>query len=65
VITETGLAESQSWEQLAVGGRIIIDAIFHAIDKSDLAAFDISTLNENVLLNWVTQSVAASVCGSC
>jgi len=48
-ITKTGLVESQSWEELSTAGRVIIDQVFEAIDASELAAFDVSTLNENVL----------------
>jgi hypothetical protein len=48
-ITSTGLAEGVSWESLHVQGRLIIDRIFDAVDSAELAAFDVSTLNENVL----------------
>ena len=48
-ITKTGLSDSQTWEQLTVSGRLIIDQIFEAIDHSDVAAFDVSSLNENVM----------------
>lgn len=48
-ITKTDLVESRSWEQLSVVGRLVVDQVFEAIDESALAAFDISTLSENVL----------------
>ena len=49
LIADTGLVESESWEALSGGGRIIIDQVLTSIDRADLAAFDITTLNENVL----------------
>jgi hypothetical protein len=48
-VASTGLVEATSWESLKVGGRVVMTAIFEAIDDSQLAAFDVSTLNENVL----------------
>jgi hypothetical protein len=48
-IASTGLVEILSWESLKVGGRVVITAILDAIDDSELAVFDVSTLNENVL----------------
>jgi len=48
-VTSTGLALGRAWEQLRVSGRVIINQIFGAIDEAELAAFDVSTLNENVL----------------
>jgi hypothetical protein len=48
-VASTGLVEATSWESLKVGGRVVMTAIFQAIDDSQLAAFDVSTLNENVL----------------
>jgi nucleoside 2-deoxyribosyltransferase len=48
-ITDTGLAEGKPWETLGVSGRVIIEKVLDAIDESELAAFDVSTLNENVL----------------
>jgi hypothetical protein len=44
-ITGTGLAQGRSWERLAVTGRIVIDQVFQAIDDSELAVFDVSTLS--------------------
>lgn len=38
-----------SWEDLFVDGRVIIDSITDKIDASRCCAFDISTLNSNVL----------------
>ena len=48
-ITSTGVAEATSWEELKAGGRVLITRILDAIDASDACAFDVSTLNENVL----------------
>jgi hypothetical protein len=48
-ISSTGLVEVLSWESLKVGGRVVVTAILDAIDDSELAVFDVSTLNENVL----------------
>lgn len=48
-IAATGLVECQSWEDLQVGGRLVIQQVLEAIDACDLAVFDVTTLNENVL----------------
>lgn len=48
-IESTGLIKSRSWEELKVGGKVVIRQIFQAIDEASLAVFDVSTLNENVL----------------
>ena len=48
-LASTGEIEALAWEQLAVGGRLIIGEITNAIDRSTIAVFDITDLNENVL----------------
>ena len=37
------------WEDLGVSGRLLIDVILGAINDADLAAFDVTTLNHNVM----------------
>src|SRR4051812_33006448 len=49
LINETGTANAVSWEELTTTGRLIINAVLEQIDRSDLAAFDVTTLSENVL----------------
>jgi nucleoside 2-deoxyribosyltransferase len=39
----------RTWEQLRTTGRVVIDTIYRAIDEADVTAFDISSLNPNVL----------------
>ena len=41
--------EVTRWEDLRVGGRIIIQAVLEAIDDAHLACFEVTDLNENVL----------------
>ena len=48
LITQLGV-NGQSWEELAIGGRLVISAVLSAIDDSDVSIFDVSTLNPNVL----------------
>lgn len=38
-----------TWEDLRISGHLIIDRILNAIDESDVAVFDVTTLNANVL----------------
>ncbi len=49
LISNTGIVEARSWETLQIGGRVIVNTILEAIDEAEVAAFDVSTLNENVL----------------
>jgi hypothetical protein len=48
LISQAGVI-AQSWEDLAIGGQIIISSVLAAIDESDVAVFDVSTVNPNVL----------------
>jgi hypothetical protein len=48
-LSQQGELSSLTWEELSVGGRLIISEILQAIDQSVLAVFDITELNENVL----------------
>jgi hypothetical protein len=48
-IASTGVVKVLSWEDLKIGGRVIIRQIFDAIDTAAACAFDVSTLNQNVL----------------
>jgi hypothetical protein len=41
--------DAVTWEDLGVGGRVVIDRVLEAIDTSDMAVFDITYFNENVL----------------
>lgn len=43
------IEESKTWEDLRVGGKIIINDIINAIKECTLGIFDITSLNENVL----------------
>lgn len=40
---------AETWEDLRIAGRIIIDRVLAAIDKADHIVLDVSYLNENVL----------------
>src|SRR5262249_18887031 len=48
-IASTGAVEVKSWEDLKIGGRVIIQAILEAIDAAATCIFDVSMLNSNVL----------------
>lgn len=39
----------RSWEDLRIGGRLVISSVLSAIDESELSIFDVSTLSPNVL----------------
>ncbi|WP_216363587.1 hypothetical protein, partial [Subtercola boreus] len=40
---------AQTWEDLAIEGRVLVDTICEAIDAADLVIAEISDLNSNVL----------------
>jgi len=42
-------AETVTWQDLRVDGTIVIDTVLRAIDRCDLAVFDVTVLNPNVL----------------
>jgi hypothetical protein len=48
-IGETAGVVAVTWEDLAIGGKLIISEIARAIDSSDLAVFEITELNQNVM----------------
>lgn len=48
LITQLGV-DAETWEELAIGGRLVISAVLAAIDNSDVSIFDVSTLSPNVL----------------
>ncbi|MEZ5265227.1 MAG: hypothetical protein R2755_26405 [Acidimicrobiales bacterium] len=48
-ISQTGLVDVHSWEDLPISGQLIIDVVKSAIDSSTIAAFDVTTCNSNVL----------------
>lgn len=49
LIHSTDLVSVTSWEDLRIGGRVIVRQVLEAIDQSKICACDISTMNENVL----------------
>ncbi|MDK2813353.1 MAG: hypothetical protein PWQ08_608 [Clostridiales bacterium] len=48
-INRSNTHQAQSWEDLRHNGRILVRAIFDAIDENDIFACDLSFLNHNVL----------------
>jgi hypothetical protein len=48
-IAAANVIDVVSWEDLRVSGRLIIKRILAAIDQAAVCAFDVTTLNENVL----------------
>ena len=48
-LARSGATRTLSWEDLKVEGRIILGRVLDAIDSSKACAFDITTLDENVL----------------
>jgi hypothetical protein len=48
-IASSGVISAVSWEDLGVSGRFVVKRIVEAIDQASACAFDITTLNENVL----------------
>ncbi|HEX6488999.1 MAG TPA: hypothetical protein VF137_09060 [Candidatus Dormibacteraeota bacterium] len=49
LLREAGLAEPLPWEELQTAGRYLIDPILSAIAGADVAAFEVTSLNLNVL----------------
>lgn len=49
LIESTGLVRVTDWQQLKVGGRVVLNKIIEAIDHSVLGVFDLTSLNPNVL----------------
>lgn len=47
-LTLPGRYEARSWEELRIDGQLIIHSILRAIDESEIALFDLTTLNPNV-----------------
>jgi len=41
-----------TWEDLSIGGRLLLDTIEQAITAADLSIFDLTQLNENVLFEF-------------
>src|SRR4051794_2465707 len=39
----------ETWEDLSIRGRVLIEEITSAIDRASVSVFDVTTLNENVL----------------
>jgi hypothetical protein len=48
-IAETPSLNVISWENLRVGGKLLLEPIEAAIRNCDVAVFDLTQLNENVL----------------
>ncbi|MFL5912367.1 MAG: P-loop ATPase, Sll1717 family [Gaiellaceae bacterium] len=46
---ETAGITPRTWESLSVGGRFVISEITKAIDTADLAVFEVTSLNQNVM----------------
>jgi len=49
LLNDTGLVTVVSWEDLKIAGRVIIGRVLDEIERADVCAMDLSTLNENVL----------------
>lgn len=49
LIKSAGMVEASTWEDLKIGGRVIVTQVLSAIDEATICGFDVSTLNENVL----------------
>lgn len=48
-LRETAAVAPATWEDLRISGRYLIDPILEAIKESDVAAFDLTAINFNVL----------------
>lgn len=48
LLTQAGV-NARSWEDLTIGGQLIISSVLSAIDDADVSIFDVSTLSPNVL----------------
>ena len=48
-LREEGAIVPKIWERLSTSGRFVIDVILVTIDEADLAAFDVTELNHNVM----------------
>ena len=46
---ETAGIKPKIWESLGVGGRLVISEITKAIKAADLAVFEVTALNQNVM----------------
>jgi hypothetical protein len=51
-IGELADIDLQTWEELRIGGELLLPTIEAAIRKADLAVFDVTQLNENVLFEF-------------
>jgi hypothetical protein len=51
-IGELADIDLQRWEELRIGGELLLPTIEAAIRKADLAVFDVTQLNENVLFEF-------------
>ena len=48
-LNKTGVVEAQTWEALRTPGRLLIEKVLSTIDASDVCAFDVTSLNHNVM----------------
>lgn len=48
-IGETAGVNARTWEDLKVGGKFIVSEIIRAIDAADVAVFEVTDLNQNVM----------------
>ena len=49
MIDSLSVVKCQTWEELNISGHLIIDQIFHAINTSAVACFDVTQFNSNVM----------------
>lgn len=48
-ISTSGAADASTWEDLRVGGTVVINQVLEAIDDADMSIFDLTRPNPNVL----------------
>ena len=53
LISRLGIS-ARSWEDLSIGGQVIISSVLAAIDEASVSIFDVSTLHPNVLSSLAT-----------
>jgi nucleoside 2-deoxyribosyltransferase len=42
----------KTWEDLRIGGKPVINEVLAAVDEADVAVFEVTHLNENVLFEF-------------
>lgn len=48
-LADQGYADTNTWEDLRVGGTVVINQVLSAIDEAEMCIFDITYTNPNVL----------------